>query len=584
METRQLIDALTTTGGEPGHPVSPVDKLRLLAALELRAADLAAELAAEITSPTQAALLAHTVERAHQRGETTQLRAARAAQRTLVQDLGPGALDAVRSIAADPAAFIAGHRDLPADPATVPTGIMPFKDTAGFLEHDLRIPRAVALHRLHAANALLPGTDVHGNTVGPRYPRLAEQLESGAARLGPVSAAARRLDKFSHTIARQPGPEDLAARIEEKVAGSVAAGIPKDTARLLAGIGDELDQSPDAGAPSPEEIRERTGIVVTKRTRHYTHFSACMLNADAEVFLSHFAAADNPRTLAGNRQGLAASATGMNPAAGNGTGNAGTATADASGKGTGNPGKAPDGQVPGPDPGTETAPAAAPPDGPDWFTRPANAETFPDPDPDSPPGPGTDGLTAAQRHLQVLLNLMRAPHAAPPRGTAGLPTAQLVIHCRLETLLGLAKGNGWSAHGLEIPIGEVRRRLATDGVIPLVLGGQSEVLDVGREMRLANDTIRRAVLARDGGCFYPGCSVPPEHLEMCHIDGWAAGGGTSVAGLTPGCACHHHMADNGLLHLLVHNGLPHVLLPRHLDPEQIPRRNSYWPQNQTTLF
>ncbi|MDQ0094150.1 hypothetical protein J2T21_002929, partial [Paeniglutamicibacter psychrophenolicus] len=31
-------------------------------------------------------------------------------------------------------------------------------------------------------------------------------------------------------------------------------------------------------------------------------------------------------------------------------------------------------------------------------------------------------------------------------------------------------------------------------------------------------------------------------------------------------------------------GLPHVLLPRHLDPEQIPRRNAYWPQNQTTLF
>lgn len=582
METRQLIDALTTTGGEPGHPVSPVDKLRLLAALELRAAALAAELAAETTSPAQAALLAHTVERAHQRGEITQLRAARAAQRTLVQDLGPESLDEVRAIAADPSAFIAGNRELPADPATAPTGIMPFKDTAGFLEHDLRIPRTLALHRLHAANSLLPGTDVHGNPTGPRYPRLAETLETGASRLGPVSSAARRLDKLSHAIARQLSPGDLAARIEEKVAGSVAAGIPKDTSRLLAGIGDELDDSPDAGQPpSPAEIRERTGITVTKRTRHYTYMSACMRNADAEVFLSHFAAADNPRTLAGNRQGLAAAATGMSPTTGNGTGNA-DSTAAATGNGTGSPRTTTDGtgQAPGPEPGT----AMAPLDGPDWFTRPEHAETFPDPDPGSPPGPGPDGLTAAQRHLQLLLNLMRAPQGAPPRGTTGLPTAQLVIHCRLETLLGLAKGNGWSANGLEIPIGEIRRRLATDGAIPIVLGGQSEVLDVGREMRLANDTIRRAVLARDGGCFYPGCRVPPDHLEMCHIDGWAAGGGTSVAGLTPGCACHHHMADNGLLQLLIHNGLPHVLLPRHLDPEQIPRRNSFWPQNQTTLF
>jgi hypothetical protein len=564
METDQLINALTIDGDTPGHPVSPVDKLRLLAALELRAATLATELAREIASPTQAALFAHTAERAHQRTEITQVRAAHTAQRTLVQDLGPGPLDELRAIAADPSAFIAGDRELPADPATVPRGIMPFKDTAGFLEHDLRIPRTVALHRLHAANALLPGTDIHGNPVGPRYPRLAEALESGASRLGPVSSAARRLDKLSHAIARQHSPGDLAARIEEKVAGSVAAGIPKDTSRLLAGIGDELDESPDAGQPpSPAEIRERTGIIVTKRTRHYTHFSACMLNADAEVFLSHFAAADNPRTLTGNRQALSASATGMNPAVGTGT---------TTGNGTG--------QAADPEPGNGEPPA----DGPDWFTRPQGVETLPYPDPGAPPDTEPDGLTSAQRHLQTLLNLMRAPVTASPKGTTGLPTAQLVIHCRLETLLGLAKGNGWSAHGLEIPISEVRRRLATDGAIPVVLGGQSEVLDFGREMRLANDTIRRAVLARDGGCFYPGCTVPPEHLEMCHIDGWAGGGGTSVAGLTPGCACHHHMADNGLLQLLIHHGLPHVVLPRHLDPEQLPRRNSHWPQNQATFF
>ena len=577
METRQLIDALTTTGGEPGHPVSPVDRLRLLAALELRAAALGTELAAEITSPTQAALLAHTVERAHRRGETTQIRAARAAQRTLVQDLGPASLDAVRAIAADPAAFIAGDRDLPADPATAPTGIMPFRDTAGFLEHDLHIPRALASNRLHAANALLPGTDLHGNPCAPRYPRLAEALESGAAPVGPVAAAARRLDKLAGPIARQPGAADLAARIEEKVAESVAAGIPKDTGRLLSNIGDELEDSPDVAAPGPQEIRDRTGINITKRTRHFTHLSACLTNADAEIFLAFFAAADNPRTLAGNRRGPASEAAEATEATGNAAAT-GTPSPNATGTGTG--------MTATPDPGG----AAPPPEGPDWFTRPANAETLPNPGPGSPTDsgsptdPGPDGLTAAQRHLQALLNLMRAPNTTPARGTTGLPTAQLVIHCRLETLLGLAKGNGWSANGLEIPVGEIRRRLATDGVIPLALGGQSEVLDVGREMRLANDTIRRAVLARDGGCFYPGCTVPPAHLEMCHLEGWAAGAGTSVAGLTPGCTCHHHMADNGLLHLLIHNGLPHVLLPKHLDPEQLPRRNTYWPQNQTTLF
>ena len=175
---------------------------------------------------------------------------------------------------------------------------------------------------------------------------------------------------------------------------------------------------------------------------------------------------------------------------------------------------------------------------------------------------------------------MRAPATAPPRGTTGLPTAQLLIHCRLETLLGLAKGNGWSAHGLEIPIGEIRRRLATDGVIPVVLGGQGEVLDLGREMRFATDPIRRAVLARDGGCFYPGCSVPPEHLEMCHLDGWAAGGGTSVAGLTPGCTSHHHMADNGLLNCSSTTGSPTSSSPGTWTPDNSPAATPTGPKTR----
>ena len=569
METDQFINALTIDGDSPGHPVSPADKLRLLNALVSRSNALAAELSTEIVSPTQAALFAHTIERAHQQGEVAQLRAALTAQRTLVQELPPQNLDQVRAIADNPAAFIHGTQRLLPDPATIPTGIMPFKDTTGFLQHDLRLPRFAAVNRLYAANTLLPTTDVHGNRCGPRYPKLAQQLERGIVRVGPTAAAARKLDKLSPTIARQPDAHSLAEHIEGRIADSVAAGIPTATNQLLTAIGDELDEATGPEElPTPEEIRAKTGIFINKRTKHFTYLTACMLNADAEVFLSHFAHSDNPRTLAGNREALTASATGMNP--------------------TDNPVN---------ENGTSTPNGNGSTDGPDWFTHPENAETFPTEATGALPGidanlatslnslaTGQDGLTPPQRHLQTLLNLMRAPARPPGQGATGLPTARLIIHCRLETLLGLATGNGWSAHGLRIPIAEVRRRLATDGTIPLVLGGQSEILDVGQEMRFATDTIRRTVLARDGGCFYPGCTVPPEHLEMCHIDAYSDGGHTSVDQMTPGCTSHHHMADNGLLTLLIHNGIPHVVLPQHLDPEQLPRRNTYWPQNQATLF
>ncbi|GAA3324824.1 HNH endonuclease signature motif containing protein [Paeniglutamicibacter sulfureus] len=565
METQQLIEALTGDGGDPGHPVSPAGKLRLLNALAQCTDEVAAELTAEITSPTQAALFAHTIERTHRQVELAQIRAAHTAQRTLVQDLPAPNLDQAREIARDPAAFIRGERELPADPATVPTGLMPFKDTAAFLQGDLGLSHFAARDRLHAANALLPHVDIHGNTRGPRYPKLAEQVHAGKARLGAATAAARKLDKLAPSIASHTQSPDLAARLEEQVAESVAAGIPLATNRLFTSLADELDNT-STPEPSPEDIRAKTGIFITKRTRHYTWMSVCMLNTDAEVFLSHFAASDNPRTLAGNREAMAAAATGMNPS---------TNINDANGDGN----------------GTNGSGANDTTDGPDWFTHPeaTGTDTLDNPAPGlidsfNATVDGTDGLTPPQRHLQTLLNLMRAPSKPPGKGATGLPTAQLIIHCRLDTLLGLATGNGWSAHGLEIPISEVRRRLATDGTIPLVLGGQGEILDVGQEMRFAPDHVRRAVLARDGGCFYPGCTVPPEHLEMCHIDGFAQGGHTSVHKFTPGCTSHHHMADNGLLELVIHNGIPHVVLPKHLDPEQLPRRNTYWPQNQAALF
>jgi hypothetical protein len=37
-------------------------------------------------------------------------------------------------------------------------------------------------------------------------------------------------------------------------------------------------------------------------------------------------------------------------------------------------------------------------------------------------------------------------------------------------------------------------------IVPVVLGGRGEVLDVGRAMRTATPAIRRAVTARDKGC------------------------------------------------------------------------------------
>jgi 5-methylcytosine-specific restriction protein A len=54
------------------------------------------------------------------------------------------------------------------------------------------------------------------------------------------------------------------------------------------------------------------------------------------------------------------------------------------------------------------------------------------------------------------------------------------------------------------------RRLCCDAaVVPVVLGGAGQPLDVGRATRTIPDGLRRAVAARDRGCAFPSCDRPP---------------------------------------------------------------------------
>ena len=62
------------------------------------------------------------------------------------------------------------------------------------------------------------------------------------------------------------------------------------------------------------------------------------------------------------------------------------------------------------------------------------------------------------------------------------------------------------------------RRIACDArVIPVVLGSKGEPLDVGRASYTVPAPMRRALVARDGGCAMPGCGRPPSWCQAHHI-------------------------------------------------------------------
>ena len=93
---------------------------------------------------------------------------------------------------------------------------------------------------------------------------------------------------------------------------------------------------------------------------------------------------------------------------------------------------------------------------------------------------------------------------------------------------------------------ETLRRLTCDaGIIPMVLGSEGDVLDVGRKTRTIPTAIRRVLDQRDGGCTWRGCTAPASWTDAHHVIHWANGGNTALDNLTLLCRRHHTATHEG---------------------------------------
>jgi hypothetical protein len=133
------------------------------------------------------------------------------------------------------------------------------------------------------------------------------------------------------------------------------------------------------------------------------------------------------------------------------------------------------------------------------------------------------------------------PARLPAHGGAA---TQVVV---TMSLVGLQAGTGVAvlADGTPLPAGEVRRLACTAGLVPAVLGGDSEVLDLGRTRRLFSPAQRKALALAHPQCQADGCTVPATCCEAHHArDPWARGGRTDLADGTLLCSWHHHRAHD----------------------------------------
>ena len=115
------------------------------------------------------------------------------------------------------------------------------------------------------------------------------------------------------------------------------------------------------------------------------------------------------------------------------------------------------------------------------------------------------------------------------------------------------------------------RRMACEaGIIPVVLGGASEVLDLGRARRLASPAQRKALTLRDQGCSRPRCDTPPAWTQAHHVTWWDHGGQTNVSDMTLVCDHCHDLVHHHGWTITMTNGQPQWHPPAHPPPDQPP--------------
>jgi uncharacterized protein DUF222/HNH endonuclease len=180
-------------------------------------------------------------------------------------------------------------------------------------------------------------------------------------------------------------------------------------------------------------------------------------------------------------------------------------------------------------------------------------------------GNGMDLRTPAQRRADALCELAHRFLRSPERPTVAGERPHVTLTVDINTLRGAegfeGNGRGRSSRCELDHTGTVHpataRRLACDStVLPVVMGGQSEPLDVGRRTPVVSAALRRAIVLRDSRCRFPACVRPHAWCDAHHVKHWADGGETSLHNLVLLCRPHHRLVHEGGFALRMERGRP----------------------------
>ena len=156
-------------------------------------------------------------------------------------------------------------------------------------------------------------------------------------------------------------------------------------------------------------------------------------------------------------------------------------------------------------------------------------------------GPLGERRPTPQRLGQAFADYVRR-YPADKLPKAGGLNATVVALIPYDTLMGSLRAANLDT-GETISAALARRIACEAGIIPAVLGGKSEVLDLGRSRRFHSRAQRIKATIEQGGCIEEGCDAPPAFTQMHHPEPFSTGGKTDGNGWMLCPSAHRRIHD-----------------------------------------
>ncbi|HKZ19636.1 MAG TPA: DUF222 domain-containing protein, partial [Acidimicrobiia bacterium] len=150
-----------------------------------------------------------------------------------------------------------------------------------------------------------------------------------------------------------------------------------------------------------------------------------------------------------------------------------------------------------------------------------------------------DHRNPGQRRADAIVDLCREAMDSGRLAESGGEKPHLVVLVDSGRVGNQLSGTAETLEGTELPQSDLERLLCDSSVSRMIMGADSEPIDVGRKTRVIPPALRRAVMVRDRHCRHPGCDRPSRWCDVDHIIPWWKGGETKLSNLQLLCRHHH---------------------------------------------